>query len=255
VIAESGELQVYTLAERPDLANRLNDFPEAVAEFLYHDPISVVLYDEVILAYPEYTIMAVDPADPDVPVAKMLSLPFTWDGDPEKELPPGGYDDVVLSAAANRLTGRTGNLVSAVEAMVQPRLRGRGISHLMLAALRRNAARLGFRCLVAPVRPNGKHRYPQTPMTEYLGWTRDDGLPVDPWLRVHLKSGGRVVGVAPRSMNIIGTVDEWRSWTGLPFDRPGPVVVSQGLVPVQCDPAAGVATYVEPNVWIHHTVG
>jgi hypothetical protein len=165
-------LQVFTLAERPDLAERLNDFPEAVAEFLYHDAISVVLYDEVILRYPEFMLMAVDPAEPDVPVAKMCSLPFSWDGDPHRDLPAGGYDDVVLSAAGNRLGDRPGNLVSAVEAMVQPGLRGQGISHVMLAAMRRNAARLGFRGLVAPVRPNGKHRYPEMSMEEYAGAVR-----------------------------------------------------------------------------------
>jgi GNAT superfamily N-acetyltransferase len=247
-------LQVFTLAERPDLAEHLNAFPGAVAEFLYHDAISVVLYDEVILRHPEFTLMAVDPAEPDVPVAKMCSLPFSWDGDPARDLPPGGYDDVVLGAAGNRLGDRPGNLVSAVEAMVQPDLRGQGISHLMLAAMRRNAARLGFRALVAPVRPNGKHRYPELPMVEYINWMRDDGLPVDPWLRVHVQAGAHIVGVAPRSMTIIGTTGEWRSWTGLPFDRPGPVIVPQGLVPVQCDPASGVATYVEPNVWVHHSL-
>jgi hypothetical protein len=41
-------------------------------------------------------------------------------------------------------------------------------------------------------------------------------------------------------------------WTGLPFDRPGEVDVPGALVPVHCDPTAGQAVYVEPNVWIRH---
>jgi len=49
-----------------------------------------------------------------------------------------------------------------------------------------------------------------------------------------------------------GTLDEWREWTGLPFDRTGPVVVPRALVPVHCNVEHGVAAYIEPNVWIVH---
>jgi hypothetical protein len=82
--------------------------------------------------------------------------------------------------------------------------------------------------------------------------TRPDGLPVDPWMRVHVRAGGQIVGVATRSMTIAGTLAEWRAWTGLPFDESGPVIVPEALVPVHCDVAADHAVYVEPNVWIRH---
>ena len=61
--------------------------------------------------------------------------------------------------------------------------------------------------------------------------------------------------VAPRSMVIPGTVEEWREWTGLPFDTTGPVVVPGALAPVMCDAEHGTATYVEPNVWVRHPAG
>jgi hypothetical protein len=117
-----------------------------------------------------------------------------------------------------------------------------------------NAARHGFAELVAPVRPSGKAD-PHEPMTTYSARTRDDGLPADPWLRVHVRAGGRIDKVAPRSMVVPGTLDEWREWTGLPFDRTGAVAVPQALAPVHCDIEHGVATYVEPNVWVRHRTG
>jgi hypothetical protein len=199
-------------------------------------------------------IVAVDRAAPDRPLAKMCTMPFTWDGDPARDLPPAGYDAVLLSAAANALTGRRGNLVSALLAMVQVGRRGRGLSAVMLGAARRNTARLGHTMLVAPVRPTRKHEHPDLPMSRYAAWTRPDGLPVDPWLRVHVRAGGRIVGVAPHSMTVTGTLDQWRAWTGLPFDTAGPVHVPGGLVPVDCDPIHDRATYVEPNIWISHNV-
>jgi hypothetical protein len=80
----------------------------------------------------------------------------------------------------------------------------------------------------------------------------EDGLPEDPWLRVHVKAGGKIIEVAPRSMVIAGTLDEWREWTGLPFDTTGDVVVPKALVPVHCDVRHNHAVYVEPNVWVRH---
>ena len=73
------------------------------------------------------------------------------------------------------------------------------------------------------MRPNGKTDVARAD-GDYAFRTRDDGLPVDPWLRVHVRAGGRIDRVAPRSMGIPGTVEEWREWTGLPFDTTGPVV-------------------------------
>jgi hypothetical protein len=109
----------------------------------------------------------------------------------------------------------------------------------------------GHTTLYAPVRPNGKTD-PHQPMTEYVDQLRPDGLPEDPWLRVHVKAGGKIIEVAPRSMVIAGTLDEWREWTGLPFDTTGDVVVPKALVPVHCDVRHDHAVYVEPNVWVRH---
>ncbi len=109
----------------------------------------------------------------------------------------------------------------------------------------------GHSTLYAPVRPNGKTDAHQ-PMTEYVEQLRDDGLPHDPWLRVHVKAGATIVQVAPRSMVIAGTLAEWREWTGLQFDTTGDVIVPKALVPVHCDVRHDHAVYVEPNVWVRH---
>ena len=53
-------------------------------------------------------------------------------------------------------------------------------------------------------------------------------------------------------MVIPGTLDEWHTWTGLPFGESAPVVVPGALVPVQCSVEHDYAVYVEPAVWVHH---
>ncbi|MER7457863.1 N-acetyltransferase [Micromonospora sp. NPDC126480] len=245
------DLEIVTLAERPDLAPLLDDFDGAWPEFMSWDPMASLYYAVADLHYPDHVLLALDPAAPGRAVARAYSVPLSWTAD---ELPPGGWDRVVQRATVNRLAGTTPNLVSALEICVRPEARSRGVSARMLGAMRANAQRLGFTELVAPVRPSGKHTVPDEPMREYAFRVRDDGLPVDPWLRVHVRAGGRIDSVAPRSMTIPGTLAEWRAWTGLPFDRTGPVHVPHALVPVWCDVAQDHAVYVEPNVWVRHAL-
>ena len=147
-------------------------------------------------------------------------MPLRWTG---PELPDGGWDRAIQRAAITRLTGATPNVVSAIEICIRPDRRAAGLSALMLTAMRQAVAKLRYDTLVAPVHPSGKHTRPDLPIAEYAAQVREDGLPVDPWLRVHVRAGGRVERVATRSMMISGTLAEWRPWTGLPFDTSGPV--------------------------------
>jgi hypothetical protein len=56
-------------------------------------------------------------------------------------------------------------------------------------------------------------------------------------------------------MSISGDLDQWRVWTGLPFDHSGDVVVPGALAPVHVSVEHDHAVYVEANVWIHHRLG
>jgi hypothetical protein len=146
---------------------------------------------------------------------------------------------------------RETNVSSALEIVIKPTHLGRGLSYRMLQAMRDAVKAKGHTTLYAPVRPNGKADA-RMPMSQYVDQTREDGLPVDPWLRVHVKAGGKIVKVASTSMLIAGSLAEWRTWTGLPFDQTGEVIVPQALVPVLADVDHDRAIYAEPNVWIQH---
>jgi len=149
---------------------------------------------------------------------------------------------------------RRPNALSALLAVVDPRLQGQGVSREVIRAMASLAARHGMRALVAPVRPTLKHRYPLTPMARYLRWRRPDGAPLDPWLRVHWRLGARVLAVAARSMVVEDRVKEWESWTGMPFPASGEYVVPGALTTVRIDRARDRGRYVEPNVWMLHPV-
>ncbi len=90
------------------------------------------------------------------------------------------------------------------------------------------------------------------PLTDLL--TRPCGTGETQWLRVHVRTGGKIRQVAAASMVMAGSLAQWREWTGLPFDRTGDVIVPEALVPVHCDAEHDHAVYVEPNIWVEHAL-
>ncbi|GAA2103008.1 hypothetical protein GCM10009759_38000 [Kitasatospora saccharophila] len=247
-------VNVSTLAERPELADALWEMPDSWPAFVLQDPVSRAFVGRIPEVFRDHVLVATD-GDGTL-VGRALSVPFRLAG-PERngELPPRGWDEVLLRAFADHRRGETPDTVGAIEIAVRPDLQRRGLSGRLLTALRENARSRGFAEVVAPVRPSAKHHEPQTPMSEYAFRTREeDGLPHDPWLRVHVRAGAVIEKVAPASMTVAGSLAEWREWTGLPFDRPGDVIVPGALAPVHCRLERDCAVYVEPNVWVRHRV-
>ncbi|MET8473322.1 GNAT family N-acetyltransferase [Streptomyces sp. NPDC006422] len=247
------ELTVGTLAERPELAVDMWGMEDTWPAFIGHDLCAATYLRRIWEELPEYAFVATDREG--AVVAKAYSVPFALHREGRGALPDGGWDQVLQWAFADRAAGVEPDTVSAIEIAVAPACQGRGLSGRMLAAMRENARARGFGEVVAPVRPSAKHLEPGTPMSEYAFRTREsDGLPHDPWLRVHVRAGGVVERVAPASMVVAGSLDQWREWTGLPFDKEGPVTVPAALVPVRCEPEHDYAVYVEPNVWVRHAL-
>lgn len=184
-------------------------------------------------------------------VARAASVPFAWDGDPAS-LPDTGWDEVLRQSMLDTYAGVELTTLCALEVAVVPGERAQNLSGRTLGALAENARRSGYRDVVVPVRPSHKHTEPHLPMADYVARTRPDGLPSDPWLRVHVREGGQILKVCPVSMTIAGSLAQWRNWTGLPFDTSGPVVVPGALTPVEVSVAHDRAVYIEPNVWIRH---
>ena len=240
---------IRTRAEAPEMSADIWEMPDTWPTFMDHDPIGWSLYSVATAAYPELTVFA---TEGDTIVAHGQATAFRLDLDGRRELPDTGWDQVLMWASSDLRKGVEPDVASALEVSVHPDRQGSGLSTLMLAAMRDAARARGFDTLLAPVRPSGKHREPATPMSEYAQRTRADGLPADPWLRIHVRAGGVIEKVAPASMVVGSSLARWREWTGLPFDEDGPVEVPDALAPVHCATAHDHAVYVEPNVWVRH---
>lgn len=183
-------------------------------------------------------------------VAAGWAVPIRWDGDPAHL--PEGYTGSLRRAVGGHERGETPDTLVVMAAQVRSDLRGRGLAGDLLTSLRSVAEQRGWPRVIAPVRPTLKARYPLTPIERFASWTREDGSPLDPWLRTHWRLGARVIDVAPRSQTMTGTVAEWQEWTGLAFPDSGDYVIPDGLGLLRVDRDRDQGTYTEPNVWVQH---
>ncbi len=242
-------LRMITLDERPDLVDATDDIVGAGwPEFMLHDPIADEHFGYLYSDLGAFQFVLVD-ADENV-VALGNTVPLVWDGTVEG-LSPRGWDWAMESGVIGHQKGVPANAMSAIQAVVAQDHLGKGLSQEILKGMKSIAIKHGLK-LLAPVRPNQKHRYPLTSMERYVQWTHDEyGAPFDAWMRTHWKLGARVLRVCPESMIITAPVAEWEEWTEMRFPENGSYIVPGALAPLEIDGDNG--RYVEPNVWMLHT--
>jgi GNAT superfamily N-acetyltransferase len=230
------KLRVVTQAEQDLLGSE----PKLWPPFMSQDKIVNAFWPRLYELYPDFQLWVLDGKRT---VAYACTLPVRWDGIPE----PRGID----WAMSNGVAGDPSDLCAIVVG-ITPEYRGQGLSAVLLRRMAGVAAAHGLDCMIAAVPPTRKERSPLTPIERYKLSRREDGLPYDPWLRTHERVGAEILDPAPRSMTVSGSRDEWEEWTGLQFPEDGDYVVPGALVPVRFE--GGTGTYVEPNIWMRHSV-
>jgi hypothetical protein len=240
---------MVSLAERPDLIEPAADHNvTAWPDFMLEDPIANANFGRAWRDWPQFQFVLLDAAGEIV--ATNNAMPLAWDGS-DDDLPSGWDAQVLRSVEA--LDGKTvPNTLGALQIVVARGIRGSGLSGTMVGAMRASARSAGYRAVIACVRPTLKASYPLTPIESYATWTRPDGLPFDPWIRLHVRLGGRIVRAAPESMTMRGTVAEWEGWTGLAFPESGRYAVPFATQPIEIDRDRDEGVYHDQNVWIVH---
>jgi GNAT superfamily N-acetyltransferase len=247
LLPDGSSVEVLTAEQRPDLWQRARDtFRTTWPEYNLHGNRSAEYFMELVPRFAQYQLLLYDAAA-DQLVGRGRTIPFRWDGSLEDL--PTGIDAVGLRAVSDDAPPTA---VSALAAEVDSTRQGQGLSRLIIqtmAALTRDA---GLAPLVAPVRPSVKDRYPLVPIEAYAQWRRPDGLPFDPWMRVHARLGATILRAEPRSMEFTAPVADWEQWLGMELPQPGTYVFPGGLAPMTV--TDGIGRYWEPNVWMLHQV-
>ena len=245
--------KTFTLHERPDREDDFEQLSDASwPRFLrQQDALGYGQYwPRLFTTWADWQLLIVDEMGPTI--AATHAVPVVWNGTVEDLR--SSVADILRRAQADHDAGRAPNVLSALEAMVATRFRGKGMSAIAVRAMLDLARAHGLRALIAPVRPANKSQYPLAPMERYARWTNEDGLPFDPWIRVHARLGADIVDVAPRALIILGTVANWERWTDMRFPDSGPYVVPGALQPVVIDRQSDEGRYEDPNIWMRHAI-
>lgn len=244
-------LKTFTLAERPEREDEFERFAEAAwPRFLRQcDELGCGrFWPSLFTTFARFQLLLFDG---DRVVGVGHAAPVAWDGTPTGL--PDSIAGILENAVNTRASGHKATALIAL-AVITAGSEGQGYGSEMLRAMRNLTLEHGLDALVVPVRPTLKASYPLTPMDRYVRWSRPDGAPLDPWVRLHWRLGAEIVGVAPRTLVIAGTVAQWEEWTGMAFPDSGSYVIPGALQPLTIDRERDEGRYEEPNVWMLHNV-
>lgn len=226
---------------------------EVWPEFMLHDPVAAEHWHELLDRFADYQFALLDRQE-DRAAGMGNSFPLRWEG-LLQNLPEGGWDWAFREAVRQSRLGIEPNYHCAIQIVLRPAYRGRGLSRLMIEAVRAVTKARGLRGLIIPIRPSEKSAYPLTRLDDYIAWKNEAGLPFDAWLRAHVRAGARIINVCHHSKTIRGTRAEWEQWTGFKLSQSGEHIIPGALNPIRLDVERDEGVYVEPNVWIVHEAG
>ena len=144
------------------------------------------------------------------------------------------------------------NVVTALQVMISPDRQGQGLSRLCLERMVPSPRNTVSTISSRRCRRVGRRATHSCRSSATSAGRREDGLPIDPWLRVHARLGAAIVRPCAESMTITGTVSEWEAGGACRSPRAATYVVPGALELVWIDREADLGVYVEPNVWMHH---
>ena len=248
-----GRFQVIYPSTREDYRDLVRGLNKAVwHEFMLHDAVAAEHWHELLDRFADYQVALYDTEDQRV-AAMGNSYPLRWEAALD-DLPEGGWDWSFVEAVKQHTLNISPNMQCAIQVAVRGEYQGHGLSTKVLQALHGIGKSNGMEYLIVPVRPNEKSKYPLISMDDYITWKNEDGLPLDPWLRVHVRMGGRMIKVCHESKIIRGTRAEWEEWTNFKFPQSGQYIIPAALNPIEMNIEKDEGIYIEPNVWTAHAI-
>jgi len=242
---------ITSLSEQPELSDQHQiTGGSAWPEFMLHDPIAIANWEKMMTYFAgDQLSMLVDNQ-----IAAVINMaPINVESDLTM-LPDEGVDWGVEKSVADHERGIQPNSMLGLQVVVSKTFRGRNLSVAATREMIEHAKKRNCDYVLLPVRPSGKHAYPLISMEQYISWENSSGLPLDGWLRVHKRLGGKIIRICHRSMTIPGTIAKWENWTGQKFPGSGQYIVPFALNPIDIDTEQNTGHYVEPNIWVVHHV-
>jgi len=243
--------KIVNFKQRPDLYDSQQEIcGKAFPTFLYYSEIAANTWEKMIEYYKEYQLLFLKE---DKIICIFNCMPMNLDFSDE-ELPDEAFDWGMEKGIKDFEKGKEINAALGVQIIIPKEHQGKGISSIALVEIKNMCVKMGIRKLIIPVRPTLKSKYPINDIDNYIKWKNEKGLPFDPWLRVHFKQKGKIIGTCSKAVEIKGTVEQWETWTNMKFPESGMYVVEGALCPISLNREINLGVYTEPNVWVSYEI-
>lgn len=242
-------MKMTTLKERPEFYDALKKLNgSAWPEFLLNW--DCPNWSELFTTFAGYQPLVLD--EEENLIAFGDTVPLVWND--EFMFFPDDLEIGVNLAVQHNEAGMKPNLLLALAVVVSEERRGEGLSSAVLGSMKDLARKNEIADLLVPVRPTLKTKYPLAKIEDYALWKREDGLPFDPWLRVHERLGAEFLKTAEVSLTVSGSVSDWESWTKMKFPQSGRYTVDGALNPISIDCEKNTGIYDDPCIWVRYSV-
>jgi GNAT superfamily N-acetyltransferase len=155
-----------------------------------------------------------------------------------------------------------GNALTLMSMNVRPDLQSRGLARKLIGSIQQVAQDLNIEHVIGSFRPNEfgkfKQKNPSCSFEEYCAMTREDGLPVDAWLRNLTRNGMKPLKIDHQAMVVTVPLSEFYEIQTIHKPEMWQIVGSQDEIQgVECgevgawhvDLGNQSATYIESNIW------
>ncbi|MCL9662958.1 amino acid adenylation domain-containing protein [Paenibacillus hunanensis] len=248
-LEEQHGLAWFNLAQMPQLIEGMNTLHrQSWPEYFIGDAIMLEHWPKLFGQFADYQFALLQKDGQIAAIGN--TVPIYWDGTSEHL--PAGWDDGLLRAVQPANQKQQPNTLLVLAGVVDEQQQGKGLSSILLEAFKHTALAQQLQHIVIPVRPTGKPNYPDHSFEQYCDLQREDGLPVDPWLRTHIRAGGNILGIASKSQMVTGSIADWEKWTGVSFEASGLYNTKVTLQPVEIDVEQNQGIYCDPSIWVEH---
>lgn len=158
-----------------------------------------------------------------------ITTRFAWDQ--ELDSLPGGWQDVVrASYIHSHVEQSQPNTLVGLFIFVEDQFRQQGWANNVIEEMRTLAKRNAIQALIIPLRPPLRYKkdYAAMPMAEFAALKRDDGLPLDHWIRLHTRLGAKILCASEKSHRHAMSVQDFHAqFSPVPLTENGDMLVER----------------------------
>lgn len=181
---------------------------------------------------------------------------IAWNG--TAETLPEGWQGAVRQCYQDAVASpRCSNTLVGLFIYVEPDHRHHQWAARIADFMKHLARRRGLEHFVIPLRPPLRytHDYAEMPFEEFAALKRPDGLPLDHWVRLHVKMGASVIRIANRShRHAMSLADYLEQFGGPPVETSGERLVERNeeWFTAYLDRDHDIAIIDQGCVWVRH---